>query len=374
MTKTRITVLVSNDLVHDQRVRKECDVFHKNGLDVTLVGRQIDTLVPLDRPYSTKRFKLPFSSGALFYAALNIRLFFFLLNHKTDAIWANDLDTLWPAYLIAKWRKIPVFYDSHEYFTEAAGLAGRAFPKKVWEWIEGRIFPHLTYVYTVNESIADVYRKKYHAKVSVVRNVPELRPVEQVLSRKELNLPENKKIVILQGAFMDKDRGVIEAVHAMKELDDNYLLLLIGAGEEWNAAVNLRIELGLESKIQMLPKQPYDTLVNYTRAADVGLSLDKGLYFNYYFSLPNKLFDYVHATTPVIATALPEVKRVMESYQLGQVVEESTPQAIASAIVAVCNRPIDYFLPGIKKAQEDFQWQKESGVILKDLKLAGLIN
>ena len=70
----------------------------------------------------------------------------------------------------------------------------------------------------------------------------------------------------------------------------------------------------------------------------------------------------------------PEVKRVMESYQLGQVVEESTPQAIASAIVAVCNRPIDDFLPGIKKAQKDFQWQKESGVILKDLKLAGLIN
>jgi len=369
-----ITVLVSNDLVHDQRVRKECDVFVNLGLNVTLVGREMEGSEPLERKYEVKRFRLSFSGGVLFYAALNIRLFFYLLGQKTDAIWANDLDTLLPAFLVAKIKKIPLLYDSHEYFTEAAGLAGRNLPKKVWEGVEGFVFPNLKHVFTVNESIADVFRTKYNVKVNVLRNVPELKMVKSSMSRTELGLPDDKKIILLQGAFMDKDRGVLEAVRAMKHLSEDYLLLLIGAGEEWNQAVNLRIELGLERQITLLPKQPYDLLVNYTRAADVGLSLDKGLYFNYYFSLPNKLFDYVHAGTPVLATSLPEVKRVMEEYQIGAVINECTPVNIAQGVESVMAAGKDAFLPGLLRAQQDFQWQTESKVILDELRNARLIN
>lgn len=369
-----ITVLVSNDLVHDQRVRKECDVFLNAGLEVTLVGREMEGSEPVKRPYEIKRFRLPFSGGALFYATLNMRLFFYLLSKKTDAIWANDLDTLLPAFLVSKFKRIPLFYDSHEYFTEAAGLAGRKFPKAVWEWVEGFIFPHLKHVFTVNESIAEVFRTKYNVKVNILRNVPEFKEVQRTLSRTELGLPEDKKIVLLQGAFMDKDRGVLEAVRAMKHLSDEYMLLLIGAGEEWNQAINLRIELQLEDKVMLLPKQPYDLLVNYTRAADVGLSLDKGLYFNYYFSLPNKLFDYVHAGTPVLATALPEVKRVMEEYELGGIVEECTPVNIAQGVERIIADGKETFLPGIKRAQQDFQWQTESTVILEEMRAAKLIS
>ncbi len=61
-----ITVLVSNDLVHDQRVRKECDVFVNSGLNVTLVGREMEGSEPLERKYEVKRFRLSFSGGVLF--------------------------------------------------------------------------------------------------------------------------------------------------------------------------------------------------------------------------------------------------------------------------------------------------------------------
>ena len=39
-----------------------------------------------------------------------------------DAIWSNDLDTLYPAVKVGEKRGLPVVYDSHEFFTEAAGL------------------------------------------------------------------------------------------------------------------------------------------------------------------------------------------------------------------------------------------------------------
>ncbi|MFM7234763.1 MAG: glycosyl transferase group 1, partial [Flavobacteriales bacterium] len=132
-----ITVLVSNDLQHDQRVAKMCDTLLEMGFRITLVGRMLPESTSFNRPYETKRFRLFFRTGALFYTALNVRLFFYLLFKRTDIIVANDLDTLLPAFIITRFRKKELVYDSHEYFTEAEGLTNRPIPKKVWLAIEG---------------------------------------------------------------------------------------------------------------------------------------------------------------------------------------------------------------------------------------------
>lgn len=368
----RIAVLVSNDLTHDQRVRKTCEVLRSQGLEITLIGRELADSSPIDRPYETVRLNLAYTKGAKFYAALQKGLLRYLKSRKWDAIWANDLDTLWPAWKIARKQNIPIIYDSHEYFTEAAGLTGRPFPKWVWTQIEKRIFPKLRHVFTVNESIAQIYRDQYKVPVKVLRNVPFLSPKgirEQ--SRHELGLPEGK-LAILQGAFMDKDRGVLDAVSAMQHLEGVHLLL-VGAGEEWEKAHVLRTDLQLESKITILPKQPYERLAAMTRTADVGLSLDKGLHFNYYYSLPNKLFDYIHARVPVIVSPLPEVKRVVETYGVGEVIEDWSPENIASAIQKVLKTDRNQWEEGLARASAECNWEKESEVIVESLKEAQLI-
>jgi len=128
------------------------------GFEITLIGRRVKNSPPLSRPYKTRRFRLPFTKGALFYASLNIRLFFYLLFSRTDIILANDLDTLFPAFIVSKLRGKELVYDSHEYFTEAAGLTGRNIQKKIWLAIEKMTFPNVKRIYTVNESIAGFYR------------------------------------------------------------------------------------------------------------------------------------------------------------------------------------------------------------------------
>ncbi len=358
----RIAVVVSNDLVHDQRVRKTCDVMLRKGWSPVLIGRLLPTSEPLSRSYETHRIGGMPLAGVRFYAHLQWELWRYLSQRSDiDAVWANDLDTLWPAWQYAKARKLPLIYDSHEYFLGSAGLTNRRFPKWVWRQIESRIFPKLRHALTVNDHIAALYRNEYGVDVKVVRNVPELLSPPAPKTRAELNLPEGK-LAILQGAFMDRDRGVLEAVAAMDLLPD-VNLLLVGAGEEWEEAQRRSSARSANNRIICLPKQPYDQLRQITRLADVGLSLDKPVHDNYTFSLPNKLFDYIHAGIPVVASSVPEVAKVVNGFALGEVVEAVTPEHIAAAIQKVLANGTAPYVKGLESATEQFNWQHESQTI-----------
>jgi len=360
-----ITVLVSNDLQHDQRVAKVCATLLEMGFRITLVGRLLPDSKPFERPYETRRFRLPFQTGALFYAALNVRFFFYLLFKRTDIIVANDLDTLLPAFLIAHLKRRELVYDSHEYFTEAEGLTNRPLPKKVWLAIEGFIFPKLKYVITVNETIAGIYRALYHVPVHVVRNVPMLREQEVVASRDALGLPSDKRIILLQGAYIDPDRGGMELAQGMEFLP-YALLLIIGSGRDLE---NIKREVAkrkLEDRVCFIDKLPFRELQQYTAVADVGVSLDKPLHLNYAYSLPNKLFDYIHAGLPVLVSDLPELRRIVEGYNLGRVLSRVEPREIATALQEMFSDENGgvWKLNALKAAKE-LNWQREQEVVRK---------
>jgi len=359
-------VCVTNDLVTDQRVHKTCLTLQKCGFFTIEVGRMLPESLPLQRPYVTKRFKLCFRKGPQFYAEYNIRLFFYLLFAKVDLIFANDLDTLPAAFLAAKIRRKKIIYDTHEYFTETPELVHRPKVQAIWQKIENFIFPKLQVIFTVNDSIAELYKKKYNKNLQVVRNIPPTYIPSRLKTRKELDLPENKHILILQGTGINKDRGAEEVLTAMQYLQ-NCILLIIGSGDVLPALQKMTKELQLENKVIFKTKMPFEELRQYTCNSDLGLAIDKDTNLNYHFSLPNKLFDYIHAGIPVLASDLPELKKIINDYDIGYFLQNHDPKNIAATIEYIFENAERYktVKSNTEKAREELCWENEEKNLLQ---------
>ncbi|MBK8949761.1 MAG: glycosyltransferase [Flavobacteriales bacterium] len=337
-TPKRAIVSVTNDLATDNRVHRTCTVLQDLGYAVLLVGRLLPGSPALERPYATTRMRLVFRKGPFFYAEYNLRLFLLLLRRRATVLVSNDLDTLPANFLAARITGTTLVYDSHELFTEVPELVGRPRVQRVWRTLERWIFPRLKHVVTVNESIANVYRQRYGVPVHVVRNIPVPRPLAPAPGRPALGLPDDRFVLVLQGAGINVDRGGEEAVLAMRHLPQA-LLLVIGSGDAWPVLERLVQEHGLQDRVRLMGRMPYERLMDFTRAADLGLSLDKDSNLNYRYSLPNKLFDYLHAGLPVLATDLPEVAAVVRAHDCGVLLPMPTPQAIAGAVEALRTDP-----------------------------------
>jgi len=290
------------------------------------------------REYQTYRMVLLFEKGPFFYAEFNLRLFFFLLTHKASLLISNDLDTLLPNFLIQKLRKTGLVYDAHEYFTGVPELAKRPFVQRIWKRIERKILPSIRYMVTVNDSIAALYHKEYNIVPLVVRNIPLTKKTESGYTpgRFDLELPDDKKIILLQGAGVNINRGAEEAVSAM-QFTEGAILLIIGDGDVIPALKSMTLDLNLQDKVRFLPRQPLERLAAYTAMADIGITFDKDTNINYRYSLPNKLFDYIQAGLPVLASTLPEVKKIIDEYGCGAFIENHNPQHIAACFTQFMN-------------------------------------
>ncbi len=358
--KKRIIVSVTNDLTGDNRVHKVCSTLKNIGFDVLLAGRQLRESIPVNhRNYETKRFRLLFKKGPFFYAEFNLRLFIFLLFSKFDILLSNDLDTLPANFYAAKLKNKPLVYDSHEYFTEVPELINRPQIQRIWEHIEKRLVPRIKYAYTVCNSIATAYEKKYGTKFHVVRNVP----FAMTFSSVETKSSGAEKMILYQGA-LNIGRGLEQAISAMKYVE-NAKLVIAGGGDIKILLENKVERENLQNKIKFTGRLPLEKLSELTPQADLGLSIEEDLGLNYRFALPNKLFDYIQAQVPVLVTNLPEMAAIVKHYEIGEITNSLQPEILAGKIIeALFNDQTRLkWKENLKTAAGELTWENEEKVI-----------
>jgi len=377
-------VSVTNDLTTDQRVDRTCQALLKAGYTVLLTGRiRPNSKSLVIRNYRTRRLRLLFDKGPLFYAEFNVRLFLFLLFHPSNLLVSNDTDTL-PANFLAhkllllshslnkllfkrkKTVQHSLLHDCHEYFTGVPELNKRKTVTAIWKWIEDRIFPKLQHVIAVNNSVAELYIQKYGIKIEVVRNVPFRKDPSGYPSKHQPDIREGQKIILYQGA-VNIDRGIEEAILAMQYLKTDALLIIAGTGDIFLKLQHFISNLGLQDKVRLTGPIPFQELHALTSAADLGLSIEKDVSINYRYCLPNKFFDYIQARVPTLVSPFPEIKAIVDQYQVGTYLESHDPEKLASQIDQILNddKKLKFYKTNLELAASVLCWENEEGALLK---------
>ena len=187
-------------------------------------------------------------------------------------------------------------------------------------------------------------------------------------TRTDLGLPEDKHIFILQGSGINVDRGAEEAVQSMQYLE-NSLLLIIGGGDVYDSLQDLVQVHNLADKVRFYSRMPYEKMMEYTALSDLGLSLDKDANINYRFSLPNKLFDYMHAGIPVLSSVVVEVAKIVSDYNIGLVADSHDPEHLASCAKKILSPDFtnNQLKDRLEKASGELCWENERAALIKVL-------
>ena len=304
---------------------------------------------------------------------------FHQLNYLTYYYWANreiarkpgcvyhahDLNTLTAAWWARKRFGGHLVYDSHELFTEQAGLP--AMERRLLNAVEKKLIHHCDRVITVCDSIADVLAKRYDIeKPTVLLNCP---PHPGSMTRKnfireKLGLRLDTPIVLYQGGF-SQNRGLRNLILASRFFERGHLVLM-GWGaleEELQAMVR---DNGFSRTVSFLPPVSQDVLLQWSGSASLGIIPYRAVSLNNYYSCPNKLFEYINAGLPVAASASPELKKVVEGYAIGTTFDPESPESIARAVNFILEdeRILARMSENARKAGAVLNWENVSSHLL----------
>ena len=352
----RIYFTVTNDLSYDQRMKRICTSLAENGFDVVLIGRKLKNSLPLKKEkYKQHRIRCWFNKGKFFYFEYNIRLCNFLLLRKMDAVCAIDLDTIIPCYTISVFKRIIRIYDAHELFTELKEVITRPAIKKFWTKIEKAAVPKFKFGYTVSDGISEEFNRRYGVSYLTIRNVPVLKPLENVV--------QAEKFILYQGA-VNEARGLEYLIPAMKRV--NCRLVICGDGNFMEQLKELIRENNVQDKIEIRGLVSPDELWKISRQATIGVAFPEKEGLNQYFALPNKFFDYIHAVLPQVTVNYPEYKKINDIYHVAVLVNSIEPGIISDSINNLMADVVllEQLKQNCLKAREELNWQREESKLI----------
>lgn len=282
---------------------------------------------------------------------------------------AHSLSVL-PLCVMLKWMTgARLVYDTHELETETHAQKGLR--QKLARFTERVLIRRCDLVFVVSDGIADWYARTYGIeRPVVVRNVPQFKPpavADDPQARERRGLVERRLACIYQGGFLP-GRGVerlLRVFSATPQVD----LVCMGSGAlqpviDQSAAVH--------PNVHRWPAVPPSEVLRHTRRADVGLCLTQNTCLSYYYSLPNKLFEYLHAGLPVIVTPLPEQQRLVEEFGCGWIAP-ADDAAFAELLGSIGEAELAGKREGVARAAQALDWNEEEARLVRAYREHGFV-
>lgn len=359
-------MVTASNLDHDTRILNEAQSLARD-FDVTIITPGCYTPKILNNPsFSVKRSK----TIALKFKDLNriinlLPLFSVTWKTETDIYHAHDLPGLLCAWLPAVMKRKILIYDSHELWSDISLFGFWRILRWPFRIIEMVLIAKVKAIITVNESIAQILVKRYHKPTVAIYNYTDVSQ-KTILTKSAIVKSTDKKIILYIGA-LQPGRGLDKIIESAQYLDDSVQILLIGYGPEREKLDQEIEKRKLRKKIKLLPALPYDQIINIIKKAHLGLCLIENVSLSYYFSTPNKLFQYIAAEVPILASNFPEQAKVVLENKIGEVVDPADVQQIAQKI-SLMLRPgkqslYRRHLKGL--AQKKYNWRQEAEKLLE---------
>lgn len=379
-----VHMLVWNDFCNDARVLKESQTLQAAGYCVVVnaihvPGKTLEHEVLSDgiqvRRVHTSRLGSAaakhVSGGGLFLLIWQVMsrvlAHFSMLKHliskRPDVIHAHDVNMLPTAWLAAKMTGAKLIYDAHEISTSREGYSGL---RKLVGIVEKTLMPRAFGTITTTDARAKFFRRAYGVpRPLVLQNRPRLQSLKKSTRiRDELALVQPWPIILYQGG-VQPGRGLERLVRVAAQVADTYFVF-IGGGLLDGSLRSIASELGLEGRVRFIPTVALAELPSYTASADIGVQPIENTCLNHYTTDSNKLFEYVQAGLPVVASDLPEIRRVVRQYDLGLLVPAGDSEAMAAAL----NRLVEdtdkrhFYAQQSLKAAVALSWEQQEGELL----------
>jgi glycosyltransferase involved in cell wall biosynthesis len=291
---------------------------------------------------------------------------------EPDILHAHDSNALLPVAVAARSLGVPFVLDAHELWLGRPPGDRPAWYRLAYHaWytvLEQLLVPRAAAHLTVSAPIARHYERVY--RLPTVELVPNYPDVGRPIVRREIRdlvpeLPPAVPIVLHLGAFMP-DRGLEQVVEALRDVPDAHLVIL-GAGSRGPELARFAARHGVGERVHPLAPVPSDEVIGYAASATIGVAPIVPTTLNNRYSLPNKLFQYMAAGLPVLASALPQMTEIVEGSEAGVTVDTRDVRAIAAALRRLFDDPAGLGRMGAsaRRAVEDrYNWSTSASTLL----------
>ena len=406
-SSTSICMVVKNQLWNDSRVKKEASSLFNAGFDVTIISKSEDgqpqegfwhgirvirlkkdsklrdrlrekmveiserskssLISRLLRVIRRNRFRIALTDlkrGLLW----EYRLYRTVMDTGADFIHAHDLDTLWLCARAAKRLGAGLVYDSHEIWLESSRYLTHAsrLNRIRFRFTEKKLIHRADSVIVATPLRGKVMRDMYPGisnlvtvenRSKIIKKLP-----ETGFLRKKTGIPDSVPIALYQGIICP-ERGLEQLLEAAVVMKGSGITVVVIGHDAWQGTLHRHsLEQDLEDTVYFLPPVPSEELPEVTSSADMGLILFRNTCLNNYYSLPNKLFEYMMAGKPVIASNFPEMARLIVENDCGLLVDPESPEQIARAIQDLAEDPAAASRMGARGRQaalERYNWSAQ---------------
>lgn len=376
----KIAMLLDNPLSPDDRVLKEARSLVNAGYDVTVFCKKKEGLIDYENTEGIK-IKRVFTCnlGTSILIDKYLSAHFELINtidEKFDVYHCHDNET-WPiGYILSKRDNAKFICDSHEYFPDYLMESTYMGNKRKYETAvisalnRGEYFKYADGVLTVSNSMAERFQEEYKLKTipTVIYNTRpyNFRITKQYdLFREKYGIKKNKKILFFQGNI-EPSRGLDFIIEALSLIKSDVLFLAAGKIEE----EYLKYLKAVSEKYNVKDKFKYigflnpSDLMKYTASADLLMYYPRNELENLKLTVPNKFFDYIFASRPLIVGDVSEFKTITNKYNLGFCV--SNVKEMSEKVDILLN---DYTLYSEKtqnsiKSHKDLCWEVQEKKLL----------